>query len=354
VTPFGIRWALHTSRAILSIAIFILNASTVAQTAGNALSLGGTNYFRTTLWSGYQGEIESKLFDSKSFTFEFWFNALKPGVLLNEMDTSPDGGWDYAFAEVFSDGLLKIGALNVPTTSAGMISFGSWNHLALVYNEADQTLSAYLNGLLTASSVGNRGTPNESTGPSRSAFYAFGRGGATNLGGGGWFSGKFDEVRIWRVALDATQILKNRGQNISPTTPGLVTLWHCDIAGPFGTPDSAIEARNHAVFYRSPALVASSAPMIGVATKSGRATGYSALLEATAYAQGRPMTAYFQWGESTYDKSTIPKEIGNTKGGLFRLALRCRCRDLSFSSRRDKRWLHVLRHGPAIRGGPTR
>src|SRR5687767_7908886 len=101
-----------------------------AQVAGNAVSLSGNDYVRTTIWS-------PELFNSKSFTFEFWFNANSPGVLVGEADTADVTQWDIAFAEVFPGGVIKAGAPNVPTITVGAVAFGTWNHLAVVYNQTN-------------------------------------------------------------------------------------------------------------------------------------------------------------------------------------------------------------------------
>src|SRR4051812_45995312 len=118
-------------------------------TAGNAVSLSGTDYFRTTLWS-------PQLFNGKSFTFEFWFNATSPGVLVGEADTADVTKWDVAFAEVLAGGVIKAGAPNIPTVTVGSISFGAWNHLAIVYNSTNQEFSTYLNGTVAHGSKGIR------------------------------------------------------------------------------------------------------------------------------------------------------------------------------------------------------
>src|SRR5205823_1171939 len=68
----------------------------------NAISLNGTDYFRTTLWS-------PQLFTDKGFTFEFWFNASSPGVLVGEADTADVAQWDYSFAEILPGGVIKAG-----------------------------------------------------------------------------------------------------------------------------------------------------------------------------------------------------------------------------------------------------
>src|ERR1044071_10475669 len=103
------------TRVLSTFLVFIATLSTRAQVAGNAVSLNGTDFFRSTLWS-------PQLFDSKSFTFEFWFNAAGPGVLVGESDTADVRLWDNAFAEIFTGGVIKAGAPNVPTFTVGTVT----------------------------------------------------------------------------------------------------------------------------------------------------------------------------------------------------------------------------------------
>lgn len=278
------------------------------QTVGKSVSLKGTDFFRTTLWS-------PELFDTKNFSFEFWFNASSPGVLVSETDTADVRQWEIAFAEVFPGGVIKAGAPNVPTITVGAVAFGSWNHLAIVYNQTNQTLSAYLNGAFANSSVGNRGVPGDN---GRTAVYPFGRGGPVNLGGGNWFSGQFDEVRIWRTAIDATQVATYWNRVLTTDLPGLMALWHFDTTTGSLSPDSRSSGNNPALYVpnQTTPLVASTAPLQGqapaVLTKPATVAVDSALLEGAANPQGSPMSVYFQWGSTVaYGNNTTTNSIGS-------------------------------------------
>jgi hypothetical protein len=298
-----------TASCVLLLFVYSTSSSGRAQIAGKAVTLKGTDYVRTTLWS-------SQLFDNKSFTFEFWFNATSPGVLVGETDTQTATAWDVAFAEIFAGGVIKAGAPNVPTITVGTISFGAWNHLAVVYNQTNQTLSAYLNGALAASSVGPRKIPSDN---SRSAVYTFGRGGPTNLVGGNFYSGLFDEVRIWRTARDASEIANNWNRIITADQPGLMALWHLDVANGSRSPDWR-SAADDAAWYVPDTLtiplVSSTAPLFGtgpsIATANSEVAGTSATIQGTANPQGSPMSVFFQWGStSAYRNSTTTNAIGS-------------------------------------------
>jgi hypothetical protein len=306
---------LKVIRAPMSAAIALVLLGLVlpsqAQFAGKAVSLSGADYVRTTLWS-------NQLFDSKSFTFEFWFNATSPGVLVGEADTANVSVWDKAFAEIFAGGVIKAGVPNVPTMTVGTISFGTWNHLAIVYNQTNQTLSAYLNGVLANTSNGNRQAPSDLQ-PSRTSVYTFGRGGPTNLNGGNWLSGKYDEIRIWRTARDASQIANNWNHIITTDEPGLMALWHLDTANGSRSPDSRSAGDDPAWYVPDTSiipLVTSTAPLLGplpsITTKAATATGTSAVIQGTANPEGSPMSVFFQWGTTTsYGNNTTTNAIGS-------------------------------------------
>lgn len=304
------HWAVSALKrgALFLILLASLQSQASAQSAGKAVALKGTDFFRTTLWS-------PQLFDSKNFSFEFWFNADSPGVLASETDTANVALWEIAFAEIFPGGVIKAGAPNVPTITVGTVSFGTWNHLAIVYNQTNQTLYAYLNGALANSSTGNRKIPSDD---GRQAVYPFGRGGPVNLGGGNWFSGKFDEVRIWRTAIDATQVATYWNRILATDLPGLMGLWHFDATTGALSPDSRAGGNNPALYVpeTTTPLVESTAPLLGptpvVLTKPAVVTGNSAQLQGAANPQGSPMSVYFEWGATTtYGNSTTTNSIGS-------------------------------------------
>jgi hypothetical protein len=281
-----------------------------AQVAGNAVTLKGTDYIRTTLWS-------SDIFvNNRNFTYEFWFNATGPGVLVGETDTIDPTQWDVAFAEIFPGGVIKAGAKDLPTITVGTVPFNTWNHLAVIYNSANQTLYAYLNGVLTGTSTGTHRIPSDSQ---RQSVYVFGRGGPSNLGGGNWFSGKFDEVRIWNIAIDANQVTNNWNRVLASSPAGLVALWHFDTVNGNFSPDSRPGGNNQAWYVpdsQTMPLVASTAPLLppppNIATKAAAVTDNSAQLQGTVNPQGVNASVYFEWGSTgSYGNSTTTNSVGN-------------------------------------------
>lgn len=300
-------------RVLARFFLFVLTLATslpsFSQGSGKAVSLKGTDFFRTTLWS-------PELFNTKSFTFEFWFNADGPGVLVGESDTADVAFWDVAFAEIFPGGVIKIGAKDIPAVTAGTVSFGTWHHLAVVYNDSTHTISAYLDGTHAVSSSGTRREPSQN---GRQAVYPFGRAGPTNLGGGNWFTGKFDEVRIWRIAVDGSQISTYWNRILTTDLPGLMALWHFDTTSGSQSPDSRVAANNPALYVpvaSTTPLVVSTAPVVGtvpvISTKTAVVTGNSALLQGTGNPQGAAMSVHFEWGLTTaYGNVTSGRDIGS-------------------------------------------
>lgn len=297
--------------AICSLAtLFFLCPAVLGQNlAGKAIALSGTDFVRSTLWS-------NEMFPDENFTFELWFNADSPGVLVNESDTADVTQWDIAFAEIFPNGVIKAGAPNLPTVTLGSVPFGTWQHLTITYNQTNQTLSAYLNGQLQATSVGDRRRPADI---SRTAVYPLGRGGARNLGGGNFFTGKFDEVRIWNIALPASQIAAQWNRAIVPGIPGLMGYWHFDTTTGNLSPDAS--GKNNPALYvpvnQMTPLVTSTIPVgnppAAIATKPAQIESTeNVLLVGEANPNGTALSVHFEWGTTTaYGTVTPSQNVGS-------------------------------------------
>jgi hypothetical protein len=97
-------------------------------------------------------------------------------------------------------------------------SLNTMHHIVLVGSGYD--LKIYVDGDLKA--TGGSSTSNYST-----STYDF------NIGGGGiwdasgnWFNGSIDEVAIWNIALDSTQIQANLYSELSGSENGLISYWN--------------------------------------------------------------------------------------------------------------------------------
>src|SRR5688500_6041582 len=134
-------------RTAISILLFAICAHpSLAQNSeqGEAGSMGvltGTNFFHSTFQT-YPGPM----------TVQLWFNASVPGVLISELRSEPG----FAIAELFPDGILKVGWPGLPVISIPGISLKTWRHIALTYDATAKVFSAYLDGQPAGSAAGSR------------------------------------------------------------------------------------------------------------------------------------------------------------------------------------------------------
>src|SRR5262249_37549878 len=134
-------------------------------------------------------------------------------------------------------------APNIPTLNVGTVAYGTWHYLAVVYDQPNQKFTAYLDGVASGTSNGNRQSPADI---GRTSVYCLGRGGPKNLGPGGFLVGKFDEVRIWNIPLTANDIASSWDRIRTLDGAGLIALWHFDTANGNQSPDSRTGGNNSA------------------------------------------------------------------------------------------------------------
>lgn len=199
----------------------------VSGPAQSSLAVSPSQYFRTSKGSSS--------FKTKNISIEAWIKPSAAGVVFNEVDRVAPAQWDYSLLEVLPSRMVAAAIPGLPTMTFGPIQFDQWIHVALVYDEANKEQVAYLNGLAVGRTTGvPRLTPSSG---GRDAFYAFGRGTPTNLGGGAFFTGEFDEVRVWDLALSQSQLSRHRESLIEGDEAGLAAYWRLDMmSGPTGQP----------------------------------------------------------------------------------------------------------------------
>lgn len=164
------------------------------------------------------------MFNSESVTLELWFNALGAGVILSENgNTSPSSGWYDSQIEILSSGEVRVRVWNFSYISLGTVEFGTWNHVAVRYNEANQTLSGFLNGVISPTErVGNRECPWES---GYNIYYQLAAGQSTNMGSGVYFTGQIDEFRVWSIARSDYEISSKMSSTLAVNEFGLAGYW---------------------------------------------------------------------------------------------------------------------------------
>ena len=173
-----------------------------------------------------------------TFTVETWFNR----KWLGDYTDSGDGGVQavplvargrgesdgdnrdvnyFVGLRYFDDRLVAdfedMEGNNHPLTGPTHVTEGSWNHVAAVYDGS--TWRLYLNGRLEAIQA-------VTATPRFDSIQPVGIGSALDSNGNpeGYFAGEMNEVRIWNVALSATQIQDRMRRQIA-SAPGLVARW---------------------------------------------------------------------------------------------------------------------------------
>jgi hypothetical protein len=220
--------------------------------SGNGLTLSGNDFIRAN-------KQLSGTFPDDNIAFEFWFRAITSGALVGEVDAFDVTQWDVLLAEALPGGQVVVGFPGISPMVAGTIQFNTWNHLTFVYDDVTKKLTAFLNGGPTVSSTGDRVSPR----PLRDANYTLGRGGPKNLGPGGWLTGQFDEVRMWKSAPSESFLRLHWNRFLTPSASGLAAMWHFDVVNGAFSPDAT--SNNNPALYAGPGnipLTASTAPIL--------------------------------------------------------------------------------------------
>ncbi len=101
--------------------------------------------------------------------------------------------------------------------AGGLIETGLWTHLAAAYSPETATLTLYTNGSLCAAT---------------NSFFLSppinGKGGETFLRIGEDFSGELDEIRLWNMARNGTQIVAGRDGPVPTNSTGLIHYFRFD------------------------------------------------------------------------------------------------------------------------------
>ncbi|HWW00426.1 MAG TPA: fibronectin type III domain-containing protein [Candidatus Acidoferrum sp.] len=184
---------------------------------GDALSFDGSTSYVDL---GNPGSLQL----TGSMTLEAWVFATgtppDDGQIIAKSDTGSGlGGWQLKTTpdtgvETFGVAVSADGNTHVHRYSKTVRALNTWYHVAGVYNASAKTLDIYVNGVLD-DGVLNGPVPASQVNPALNA----------NIGrrsGGYYFQGTIDEVRVYSVALTATQIQAdmNTPLGLPPTAPG--------------------------------------------------------------------------------------------------------------------------------------
>lgn len=184
----------------------------------NGKSLMATNFF---------GLLESN--SNQNFSVSYWVSYNNPIPSFGALNTQIE-----AFSSLFVRGTISFG-VNTSSTGSGGFNLGGsssthntfaqvWNHITIVFNATEQTLTVYRNGSVFGSSISTSGN----------TIYKYNNrfviGGGSNADGTAnsskSFSGKIDEVYVFNRALQPSEVTALYDKQV-PTTicpPGNVTF----------------------------------------------------------------------------------------------------------------------------------
>ena len=185
-----------------------------------AIALDGENDYLTT--------EATRNFANKDLTFECWVNydSLQNATFFSQGDAN----------EAISMGMNDSGKVVVKVADKVLVSEktpawekSSWNHVALVYDNTDTTVTAYVN--YTAAISGYK--VNAYTG---NGVVEVGRDVATQSGN---FNGKVDQFRIWNDVRSSATIQANSTAQLSGNDLNLIAYYDMEEAKGSATEDKA-------------------------------------------------------------------------------------------------------------------
>ena len=192
----------------------------VASDHSVAIALDGENDYLTT-------EV-TRNFANKDLTFECWVNydSLQNATFFSHGDAT----------ESISMGMnkegkivAKVGAKEVVSEIVPAWEKSSWNHVALVYNNENKTVTAYVNYMPVINSVNVEAYKGD-------GVIEVGRNVAS---ANGYFNGKVDQFRIWNSVRSSATIQANCTSQLSGNDLNLMAYYEMEEAKGAATEDKA-------------------------------------------------------------------------------------------------------------------
>ena len=185
-----------------------------------AISLDGKNDYLTT-------EV-TRNFANKDLTFECWVNidTLRKSTFFSHGDASASisMGMDKKGKIV-----VKVGDKSVVSEEVPAWEKSSWNHVALVYDNEDKTVTAYVNYKAVINAV-------EVNAYNGNGIVEVGRDVATQSNN---FYGKVDQFRIWNAVRSSATIQANSTSQLSGNDLNLIAYYEMEEAKGTATEDKA-------------------------------------------------------------------------------------------------------------------
>lgn len=156
----------------------------------------------------------------QSITLEAWIYPTAGGIVFSELGQGAiNSGWHDSQMDVLSTGEIKVGFWigSEQGISLGKYSFDKWYYIVMAFDNSDNSIKGYVDGMLKNSGKLDKLYPGD-------LWYAIGAIDTTTLGAGMYFNGIIDEVAIFNVALTEDDIKEGMSTAVYPTGK-LATTW---------------------------------------------------------------------------------------------------------------------------------
>ncbi|MBN2486011.1 MAG: T9SS type A sorting domain-containing protein [Bacteroidales bacterium] len=206
---------------------FLMGAITFTSAQSSLIFNGSNTYVEITANDAYH--IDS------AFTVETWIKLTAANNVFSTQAWGENGGSGIDFVidgQHFKVTLGNGDWFNLVADTV-TIPYGTWTHLAAVYN--GETLTLYINGTEKASGAINN--------------YRHTAGGNIRIGDNPtWnpriMTGQIDEVRFWSIARQASEIADNLNNSLAGTETGLIGYWDFNEASGTVATDKSATANN--------------------------------------------------------------------------------------------------------------
>ncbi len=229
----GLRW-LYLTLASALLASIAVALGVLPSTAGDPGEDSLEDYFVSLNGTSQcVASPDSSQFDlTRDFTYESWIYPTTTAVgSVEAMLVNKENSYELAIKSgTFQFAIAgTVDAWNWrPTTIKALAN--QWQHVALT--KQNNTVNLYLNGRLNFSTT-NSTWANTNIAPSNGAFNIGCRANSPGSSMLSFFSGRFDEVRLWNVARSESDIARDMHRNNLGAVSGLVGYW--DFNEPSGT-----------------------------------------------------------------------------------------------------------------------
>jgi hypothetical protein len=198
---------------------------------GNCLQFNGTNSYVDL------GTNSALALTNGAFTLEAWIKPILQSNICAIIGRKNGGAANPGYAFYINTYETTNGALRFESqgvakaTAAQAIQWGVWQHVAATWDGANFLF--YINGVSQAVS----GSVNLTNGGVDTILGAF-------PGGGSYYQGQMDEVRVWSIARSASAIQDGMHHVFTGSEPGLLAYYQFDQSSGTNLPDCSTNGNN--------------------------------------------------------------------------------------------------------------